>query len=274
MHESISVKATVIVSVYKDAEALRCVLYGLERQTEKNFEVIVAEDGDDPYISKTCRSPWKLDLSHQTQADLGFRKTRAVNRAIAKAHSPYIAFLDGDCVPHQSWLEQHLQMMSPGHVLVGRRMHLGPYFSRRLRTIPRWINRLESPLHSWLLLPALQLDGARNVELMHPSRFMQRHFGRKRLNLVGCNFSSFKSDLLKVNGYDEELTGVGGEDDDLHWRLEASGVLTINVKFQAVVYHLFHESRRADVTENLRKSHENLAAGRYFARQGVVKSPE
>ena len=267
-------KASVIVSVYKDAEALRCVLYGLERQTEKSFEVIVAEDGDDPCISETCRSAWKLDLSHQTQADLGFRKTRAVNRAIAKARAQYIAFLDGDCIPHQSWLEQHLQMMSPGHVLVGRRMHLGPYFSRRLRIVPRWVNRLESPLQSWFLLPALQADGARNIELMRPSRFLQRYFGRKKLNLVGCNFSSFKSDLLKVNGYDEELTGVGGEDDDLHWRLEASGVLTTNIKFQAVVYHLFHKSRRADVTENLRKSRENLAAGRYFARQGVVKSPE
>lgn len=262
------------MSVYKDAEALRCVLYGLKRQTQSNFEVIVAEDGDDPQISETCRLAWQLDLTHQTQADIGFRKTRAVNRAIAMARAPYLAFLDGDCVPHHSWLEQHLNLMSVGRVLVGRRMHLGPYFSRRLRSVPQWINRLESSVQSWLLIPALQLDGARNIELMRPSKVMQRYFGQKRLNLVGCNFSAFKNDLLKVNGYDEELTGVGGEDDDLHWRLEASDVLTMNIKFQAVVYHLFHKSRRADVTENLRRSRENLAASRYFARQGIVKSSE
>lgn len=234
----------------------------------------MAEDGDDPLVSETCRSTWKLDLCHQTQADLGFRKTLAVNRAISQARAPYIAFLDGDCIPHQSWLEQHLQMSSPGYLLVGRRMHLGPYFSRRLRRVPTWIKKLESPVRSWLLLPALQLDGARNLELMRPSGFLQRHVGRKKLNLVGCNFSLFKKDLLNVNGYDEELTGIGGEDDDLHWRLEACGVQTMNVKFQAIVYHLFHESRRTDVGENLRKSRENLAAGRYFARQGVVKASD
>jgi hypothetical protein len=56
-------EASVIIAIYKDTEALDCVLVGLSKQTEKNFEVIVTEDGND------------------------FRNTPAVNRAIAPARS-------------------------------------------------------------------------------------------------------------------------------------------------------------------------------------------
>lgn len=262
-------KASVILAVYKDAEALECVLHGLSRQTEKDFEVIVAEDGDDPIISKACQLPWRLNLEHLTQPDIGFRKMRAVNRAIASARSPYLLFLDGDCVPHRTWVKSHLDSQARGSVLAGRRMHLGVAFSERLRKSPGFIANLESCWKASLLLPSLHFDGARNVEIMRPSSFLQKYFGRKCLNIVGCNFSAFRDDLIRVNGYDEGLTGVGGEDDDLHWRLEASGISIKNFKFRAIVYHLYHKPRRNEAAVNISRSKQNLSAGLVVARQGV-----
>ena len=259
----------MIISVYKDAEALRCVLHGLRRQTEKDFEVIVAEDGEDPCMAEACNGFPALKVSHQTQADIGFRKMRAVNRAIAAARSPYLLFLDGDCVPHRTWVKHHLNAQTKGAVLAGRRMHLGVTFSARVRRDPEYLSHLESTRKSLLLLPALHLDGARNVELMKPSSLLQKFFGRKQLNLVGCNFSAFRDDLLRVNGYDEGLTGIGGEDDDLHWRLEASGSAIHNVKFQAIVYHLHHEPRRNEALSNINQSKQNLLAGIIFAQRGI-----
>lgn len=270
MHRLDSFKASVIVSVYKDAEALCCVLYGLQRQTERNFEVIVAEDGEDHEVAKVCRLPWQLNLLHQTQADIGFRKMRAVNRAIAAARSAYVAFLDGDCIPHKTWLERHLTSKSPGAVLAGRRMHLGKAFSSQVRKNPDAVTALESFWKSWLLVPTLQVDGARNIEVMKPSAALHRFAGRKQLNLVGCNFSGFKNDLFKVNGYDEDLAGVGGEDDDLHWRLNGVGIRVLNVKFLAIVYHLFHLSRRQAATENVLQSLENIRKGLFFSRNGIA----
>lgn len=259
----------MIISVYKDAEALRCVLHGLSRQTEKDFEVIVAEDGEDTRMAEACRGFPSLNISHQTQEDIGFRKMRAVNRAIAAARSSYMLFLDGDCVPHRTWVKHHLNAKTRGTVLAGRRMHLGLIFSARVRRNPEYLSHLECTRKSLLLLPALHFDGARNVELMKPSSLLQKFFGRKRLNLVGCNFSAFRDDLLRVNGYDEELTGVGGEDDDLHWRLEASGSDIRNVKFQTIVYHLYHEPRRNEALANVNRSKENLSAGIITAKQGI-----
>ena len=42
-----AVKATLIISVYKDVEALDAVLRSVKLQVEKDFEVIVSQDCDD-----------------------------------------------------------------------------------------------------------------------------------------------------------------------------------------------------------------------------------
>jgi len=266
-------KASVIISVYKDAEALAAILNGLRRQTVRDFEVIVAEDGEDPLIGAVCNDFDDLGLEHQTQEDIGFRKTRAVNRAILAARFPYLAFLDGDCVPHSEWLATHIAYASRGTILAARRLHLGKGFSERLRKETKFVSKLESMAYAPILLPRLQLDGARNIELVRPSKLMQRIFGRKAINLVGCNFSGYKNDLMLVNGYDESLPGIGGEDDDLHWRLEGVGLCVKNLKFEAIVYHLYHESRRIDFEVNRSISQLSLQAKQYFAINGIVKSP-
>jgi len=264
-------KASVIISVYKDVEALKCILVGLGRQTMQNFEVIVTEDGDDPMVKEVFLEIADPGLIHLTQEDKGFRKTRAVNRAIACARGAYLLFLDGDCVPHRTWLAEHLSCAKPGVVLAGRRMHLGPEFSSRLRRQPDYVEQLEVGHRSLNMLLALHADGARNLELIRPSPAFHSLYKRKMLNLIGCNFSGFRSDLLKVNGYNEDLPGIGGEDDDLHWRLVAAGLKVCNVKFRAIVYHLFHESRRTEVEVNMEISRRNQSLGAFYAARGVYQ---
>lgn len=266
-------KATVIISVYKDAEALACILNALLRQSVKEFEVIIAEDGDDPSIRDVCNKFPTLDILHQTQEDIGFRKTKAVNKAILAARYSYIAFLDGDCVPHSRWLEMHVSNARIGEVLAARRLHLGRRFSKHLRQQPNFIDKLEALPRALPLLLRLQLDGARNTELCRPSHFLQNFLGDKIINLVGCNFSGFRDDLMLVNGYDESLPGIGGEDDDLHWRLEGVGIRVRNVKYEAIVYHLFHGSRRVDFELNKSISLRSIEAKQYYAINGILKEP-
>ena len=40
-------KASLIISVYKNTAALEAILHSLEKQTEQDFEVIISEDGED-----------------------------------------------------------------------------------------------------------------------------------------------------------------------------------------------------------------------------------
>ena len=77
-------------------------------------------------------------VRHLTQDDQGWRKNRALNRAIAAARSEYLIFIDGDCVPYPTFVEGHLSLSQKNSVLCGRRSEPGPKFSMRLRngTLP------------------------------------------------------------------------------------------------------------------------------------------
>jgi len=73
------------------------------------------------------------------------------------------------------------------------------------------------------------------------NRFLLNLLNRKKRGLLGCNFSLFKDDLFKINGFDERYESPSiGEDSDVQFRLELSGVKIKSVNHSAVQYHLFH----------------------------------
>ena len=64
-------KASVIISVYKNVNALRFVLDSLRCQTEKDFEIIISEDGNSDIMFDFVRNyDWFCQYQHITQDDL------------------------------------------------------------------------------------------------------------------------------------------------------------------------------------------------------------
>lgn len=266
-----SFRATIIVAVYKDTEALRCVLWGLEQQTEKSFEILITEDGEDTDVAEFLRqwSKSQLNIRHLTQSDIGFRKTRAVNRAVASAKADYLIFLDGDCIPHPTFVEAHLKDAEKGFFLAGRRMHLGSSWSAMIRRNPESAVQLFTKYGIWKNIISLHVDGVRNYEIGHPCAVLHSILRRKYVSLIGCNFSVWKADFYKINGYDEDLTGIGGEDEDLEWRLNEVKIKSKSVKYLAIVFHLFHESRRENSAYNQALSKKNREINRFFSEKGL-----
>jgi len=265
-------RASVIIAIYKDVEALNCVLTGLSKQTEKNFEVIVTEDGDDPIVAKYVEKslPRGLKINHLSQQDNGFRKTRAVNRAIAFARSDYLIFIDGDCIPHSRFVEMHLHYAEATRVCAARRVYLGPKESEKIRRQPDLASQLENRLMFLLRAIPLHQDGVRDYEAGFPSKLLQTLTQNRYLGIMGCNFSCYKADIEKINGYNEDLPGIGGEDDDLEWRFNGLGMYTKNIKFQATTYHLYHDSRRRDTELNLSIIHKNRENKEFVCKNGIV----
>jgi len=266
---------TVIISVYKDVEALEAILWGLSLQTIQNFEVIVTEDGDDPkvadFMAKYQQQNNSFTLRHLTQEDIGFRKTRAVNRAIAASTGDYLIFIDGDCIPHISFVEMHLRHREKAKFCLGRRMHLGPKESKLVREKPSRILIFSTWPKLLISFFRLHFDSVKNYEIGAPSDFLHNLLSSHKLNIVGCNFSCFKEDILKINGYDEDLPGVGGEDGDLGWRFEGMGIYSKNIKFQAIVYHLDHPTRRSQADINAAITARNQSLHRYACFNGIEK---
>ena len=105
------VKTSVIAAFYNNIQYLKLVLAGFERQTEKDFELIIADDGSNEEVVKeieSIASNYSFRIKHIWHPDKGFRKNKILNQAILTSESDYLIFIDSDCVPHSKFVEEHL----------------------------------------------------------------------------------------------------------------------------------------------------------------------
>ncbi|MGB5530184.1 MAG: galactosyltransferase-related protein, partial [Ignavibacteriaceae bacterium] len=103
------------------------------------------------------------------------------------------------------------------------------------------------------------------------NKLLLKFFNRKSRGLLGCNFSLFKDDLLKINGFDERYEAPSiGEDSDVQYRLELSGVKIKSINHAAVQYHLYHKLQER-VPRNLELFEEVKKNGRAFTPNGLKK---
>ncbi|MCL4433076.1 MAG: glycosyltransferase [Epsilonproteobacteria bacterium] len=240
-------KSTIIISVYKDTEALGLILDSLIDQTYPSDQIIVSEDGDSREMTEYLSTQSKrfTNLLHLSQPDIGWRKNRALNRAIASAIGEYLIFIDGDCIPYPEFIEEHLKLQETNHVLCGRRSEPGKYFSTLLRTGKMSLKQYEST-YLWNFL-ALKRDNVKHYEegiylgSHHPLLHLINRFSRKNSHIVGCNFSCHKSDMIRINGFDEDFTlPTTGEDSDIERRMRLIHVQMKSCRNAANMVHLDH----------------------------------
>ena len=264
-------KATVIISVYRDAEALRTIFDALAQQTVSDFSILVSEDGASEEIASVITNEQRFSsLTHLTQEDIGFRKNRALNRAVASTETDWLIFIDGDCVPHCTFISAHIAHARRGIVTAGRRVELGPHWSNLLRQDSALLDSLNSYGWWWRHALSLHHDHTKGIELMlMPSSIGQR-IKRKSSGLLGCNFGSHRDDLIAINGFDERYCAPGiGEDSDIDWRLRHSGIEMINVKFTALQWHLYHPRNYTTSEENKLLLMKSKSEGALRAKIGI-----
>lgn len=241
-------KASLIISVYKDVEALSLIVKALKTQTYKNFEVVIAEDGNSKEMREFISSVDGIDIKHTTQDDIGIRKCRSVNNGILASSGEYLIFIDGDCVPYSTFIESHIKLAEDGYVLSGRRVNLGPKYSKKLRE--NKISSISLEKSFILQYPFIAKDCIEGHSeegfRFSPSGFIYKLFLKNRKSsksLLGCNFSCFKNDIVAINGFDEGLEGSAiGTDTDLEWRFKKFGLKLKSVKFIANIFHLNHKT--------------------------------
>ena len=181
-----AVKATLIISVYKDVEALDAVLRSVKLQVEKDFEVIVSQDCDDACFDELLEKfRTAFPIKHIQQPDQGF--------------------------------------------LIARRVNLDETTSRKIRngekTIPSY----------WEMIA----NKSTSVEESFPLWSLLQ---RKIVPLLGSNMGWHKTDLIRINGFDETYITPGfGEDSDIEFRAKKAGIVPFSTRYKTIQYHLFHE---------------------------------
>ena len=242
-----SPKASVIISVYNRFDFLELVLAGLETQTEQDFEVIISDDGSNQaFVTSLAalRANSLLHIKHNWHPDNGFLKNRILNVSVRSALGTQLIFLDGDCIPHPRFVEEHLTHGGLGRCLAGRRIDISERLTKQLTPERVRAGVLQSP--STMLGQLLDFLTRRTFHLMNgfyvTSPLLRRYFNRKERGLLGANFSVMKADMIAINGFDERYTApTFGEDSDIDFRLRLNGVKIIPVLNIAVTYHCYHK---------------------------------
>lgn len=223
----------LLVSTYNWPEALKLFLLSVEKQEVMPDEILIADDGSRPDTKKlidSFRDRIPSTIHHVWHEDEGFRKTFILNKALAKCTSDYIIQIDGDCILHPKTVSDHLNLAERGMYIYGTRVHL------KIAYVPEII--AANKISFSFFHPAL---GKRPRRLRIP--FISS-LGKKEdmvsPKLRGCNMSFWKSDIVDINGFNEDIHGWGRSDSELAIRMHNIGIKTIRMKFMGFVYHLDH----------------------------------
>ncbi len=262
---------SVVVSTYNREDALDAVLRSLSRQTDRHFEVVVADDGSDAATARVTEgwsSHMPIALKHVRHEDRGFRLAEIRNRAILASAGCYCIFLDGDCLVRSDFVAAHRRLAEPGFFVTGNRVQLSQRLSRRILAerleAERWrsshwaAHRVRGDVNRFLALLPLPLGPLR------------KRVGRRWRGAQGCNTAFFRSDIERVDGFDAAFNGWGREDSDMFVRLIRQGVLRKDGRHATTVLHLWHpESDRSQLQANQEKLDLLLRSKRIRASEGL-----
>lgn len=264
---------SVIVTTYNRVDALDAVLRSLSQQSDRDFEVIVADDGSDQ-ATAACVAAWQTKLGvplvHVWHEDRGFRAAEIRNRAILKSHGVYCIFLDGDCLARYDFVATHRALGERGWFVTGNRVLLSPELTVQVLrdgvAVEGW------SLSDWLLQRLRggvnRLSAVIGIPL-GPLRKIRRHAWR---GARSCNLAIWRADLDAVDGFDADYVGWGKEDSDIIVRLIRAGVGRKDGNFATGVVHLWHaEASRNRLETNEDKLEAAIAGGGMAAKNGLSR---
>ncbi len=266
------VKVSLIIAFYKRIDYLKLVLAGLSRQSFKDFEIVIADDGSTIEIVKDIESLSReipCPLIHVWHEDKGFRKNKILNKAIVSSNSDYLIFIDGDCVPHSKFIEEHFAMRRENLCLTGRRVNLSERITKLLTAEKIKNGFLEKNMLTLFSDSIFGKSAYVEKGFYFKSIIARKLVNRKNRGLLGCNFSVSKKNMLEINGFDERYEAPSiGEDSDVQFRLEKLGVKIASLNNIAVQYHLYHKLQER-IKENLLLFEEVKKANQYYTSYGI-----
>jgi len=271
-------KMGVVITTYNQPKWLKKVLFGYEAQSEKNFTVIIADDGSGQEtrdVIELFQTRGKLKIQHIWHPDNGFQKCQILNKAIAQSDCDYLIFTDGDCIPEPDFIRIHRLLAKPGYFLSGGYIKLTTPVSEAITETDiaqgilfdlTWLKKMGQPANHklWKLIKNKTIKMLLNA--ITPTKATWN----------GMNSSTWRDAIVACNGFNEEMQ-YGGLDRELGERLMNYGIKGKQVRYSVNCLHLDHP-RAYDNPETWKKNYairnEVKRTGRYWVKMGIVKSDQ
>ena len=263
---------SVIVTTYNWPPALKLCLESLFAQYDQNFEIIIADDGSNAENLKQTQafcveSP--VAISYSYHEDKGFRAGTIRNKAVALSKGDYLLFIDGDCILMPSFIARHRQLARLQCFVPGNRVLLNSVFTQEV--IAQQIPLYTKSSYYFLLLRLQRKINRMSGFLYFPLGFIRHIQPKKWQRAMTCNLGVWKSDFIRVNGFDELFEGWGFEDSDLVIRLIHAGITRKEGRFAVPVLHLWHtHNDKSKQEQNYQRLLERLEQQDFIsAKKGV-----
>lgn len=258
-------KTALLISTYNWPEALGVVLQSLSRQTRFPAEVLIADDGsreETKNLINKFKGSVPFPVTHFWQEDKGFRKSVILNKALAATNADYIIQVDGDCIMHPNFIEDHLSSAAKNVYIFGSRVNIKPHAVDRV---------LKEKFREFSFYSKAIKNKTRNIRIPFLQKIYkpQPTFSHKTR---GCNISFWREDFIAVNGYNESIEGWGREDSELFLRMLNKGVQGKRLRYGGIVYHIYHPEKSKDnLPENTRIQEETMRENKIWCAQGIDK---
>ncbi|MDR3273063.1 MAG: glycosyltransferase [Flavobacteriaceae bacterium] len=115
MHGDFVLKLSIIIAVYNRRDELQELLDSLVYQTDKNFEVIIVDDGSKEKLEFAAENyHGKLDLKYFYKFNSGAGLAR--NYGSRRASGSYFLFLDSDCIVPPDYIQNVRKELKTNYV--------------------------------------------------------------------------------------------------------------------------------------------------------------
>jgi glycosyltransferase involved in cell wall biosynthesis len=267
--------ASIIFTTYNQPEWLRKVLWGYECQTEKNFEIVIADDGSGEETRKVVdeiKSNSSLDIKHVWHPDEGYQKCPILNKAILASDCEYLIFTDGDCIPRRDFVEVHLNLRRKGYFLSGGTLRLPMSLSKQITRKDVFEERTFSL--KWLYINGLPRT-FKSTKLLNKRWYtwMMDKITPTKASWNGHNSSGWKSDIIAINGFNEQMH-YGGQDRELGERLQNFGIKSRQVRYSAICIHLEHDrpyKTQESIQRNRAIRNDVKKSRTYWVKEGIAR---
>lgn len=227
-------KTTLLISTYNWPQALELIFESILIQTKLPDEILIADDGSREETKELIQfysAKFPFTVKHFWQEDKGFRKSKILNIAIANTNADYIIQIDGDCILHEKFIEDHICNSERNLYLYGSRVNILPNYVKSI---------FEKKIIKFNLFSKEIKNKTRTLHIPFFSKLQSKHDGISK-KFRGCNVSYWRSDFLAVNGYNEDFEGWGREDSDLVIRMGNLGVKAKRLRYAGILYHIYHK---------------------------------
>lgn len=253
---------SIIICFYERLSHLKCCLDSLRFCDEDFDEVVITDDGSSQAtvekLQKTIKN-YTYPIKHVWQKKDGFRVASARNNGIRKAKGDYLIFFDCDFLILPSTVRTHRDLARPGRFVAGNCKYLD---KEQTDTV---FNATMTPdlLHAlYASTPDTELYKD-HLRYIRRTILMRLGLMSPRKQCLGGHFSIHRADIERVNGYDENFVGWGGEDEDLGIRLVKAGIFCRSGLPRLKVLHAWHPPQ---VAHRAWQKGPNIP---YFNRQDV-----